>query len=306
MKECFERNKALIDPLNDDLENVKISLEKYLTNQENNANINGDLIKEIGCKIYSKISLRDLSDSSIENWANTIIPKIGELKNADKIKKNNYYKFLDISDNEALDFAFGNYFGVSSYDIKNYLSENKIPDYFLLPNNYCFLNFNYTHTPKNYVTNDSNIEYISIHGELNNPNNPIIFGYGDELDEEYKKIENLNDNKFMENIKSVKYLETDNYKRLLSFIDSEPYQVCIMGHSCGNSDRTLLNTLFEHKNCTSIKPYYYSYKKDDVWTDNYSDIVRNISRNFKDKQLLRERVVNKKYCEPLVIIKDIE
>jgi hypothetical protein len=70
-----------------------------------------------------------------------------------------------------------------------------------------------------------------------------------------------------------------------------------MGHSCGNSDRTLLNTLFEHKNCVSIKPFYY--KKEDG-TDNYTEIVQNISRNFVDKKALRDRVVNKIFCQPLI------
>ncbi|MDZ7778214.1 MAG: hypothetical protein U5L09_22640 [Bacteroidales bacterium] len=62
---------------------------------------------------------------------------------------------------------------------------------------------------------------------------PIIFGFGDEIDEKYKEIENLNDNQYLENIKSIKYLETDNYKRLLEYINSDSYQVLIMGHSCG-------------------------------------------------------------------------
>ena len=69
-----------------------------------------------------------------------------------------------------------------------------------------------------------------------------------------------------------------------------------MGHSCGNSDRTLLNTIFEHENCISIKPYYH--KRSDG-SDNYIEIVQNISRNFKDPKLMRDRVVNKYYCEPL-------
>ena len=69
-----------------------------------------------------------------------------------------------------------------------------------------------------------------------------------------------------------------------------------MGHSCGNSDRTLLNTLFEHENCVSIKPYYY--QKEDG-SDNYLEIVQNICRNFTDMKLMRDRVVNKTYCEPL-------
>ena len=117
------------------------------------------------------------------------------------------------------------------------------------------------------------------------------------MHEDYKKIVDLNNNAYLENIKSIRYLETDNYRRLLGFIDSAPYQIYIMGHSCGNSDRTLLNTLFEHKNCLSIKPYYH--QREDG-TDNYIDIVQNISRDFKDMTLMRDRVVNKCYCQPLV------
>ena len=76
--------------------------------------------------------------------------------------------------------------------------------------------------------------------------NHIIFGYGDEMDDDYKTISKLNDNDYLTNIKSIRYLETDKYRQLLRFINSDYYQIYIMGHSCGNSDRTLLNTLFEH------------------------------------------------------------
>jgi hypothetical protein len=88
-------------------------------------------------------------------------------------------------------------------------------------------------------------------------------------------------------------LESDNYRKAMQFMDAEPYQVFNMGHSCGSSDRTLLNTLFEHKNCVSIKPYYFK----DGEKDNYLDIVQNISRNFTNTKLMRDRVVNKTYCE---------
>lgn len=147
------------------------------------------------------------------------------------------------------------------------------------------------------IQKKTKVKGIHIHGKLKDKNNPIIFGYGDELDDDYKRIENLNDNKFLENVKSIKYLETDNYKRLLEFLETEEYQVFIMGHSCGISDRTLLNTIFEHDNCISIKPYYYV----DIETgkDNYQDIIQNISRNFTDKVKMRDRVVNKNYCKPL-------
>ena len=163
--------------------------------------------------------------------------------------------------------------------------------------NVLFLNFNYTNTEKLYLSKKYSFHTIHIHGELNNPDNPVIFGYGDEIDEKYKLIEQINDNRYLQNIKSIKYLETRNYSKLLAFIDSDPFEIFIMGHSCGISDRTLLNTLFEHENCVAIKVFFH--KKPDG-TDNYSDLTRNISRNFIDKPLMRKRVINKKDSQPLL------
>lgn len=183
---------------------------------------------------------------------------------------------------------------VDSY--KRHYHEIYYVDYprpFMLPDHIMLLSFNYTKTVHLYHNQNFFLNYI--HGELDKPQN-IIFGYGDEIDENYQALKNLNDNGCLCNMKTIKYLETDNYRNALAFMDSAPYQVCIMGHSCGNSDRTLLNTLFEHKNCLSIKPYYY-IKEDG--TDNYLDIIQNISRNFTDMKLMRDRVVNKTYCEPL-------
>jgi hypothetical protein len=170
-----------------------------------------------------------------------------------------------------------------------------LPEIFMLPDNVMILNFNYTNTADSY--NHPPLGYtIHIHGGLNNRDS-IIFGYGDELDEKYQQLQALNENECLKNIKSIRYLESDNYRKVLRFLEDAPFQVLIMGHSCGNSDRTLLNTIFEHKNCISIKPYYHISKKD--LTDNYLDIVQNISRNFTDMKLMRDRVVNKTNCMPL-------
>ena len=136
---------------------------------------------------------------------------------------------------------------------------------------------------------------VHIHGELNHPES-MIFGYGDEQDDNYKALKEYDNNECLRNIKTAKYLEASNYRSLLRFMELAPFQVLIMGHSCGNSDRTLLNTMFEHKHCISIKPYYYQ-KADG--TDNYLDIIQNISRNFTDMKLMRDRVVDKTLCEPL-------
>lgn len=157
-----------------------------------------------------------------------------------------------------------------------------------------FLTFNYTDLERLYA-NEISDNIIHIHGELDKPQNPIIFGYGDELCDEYKELERLNKNEYLENIKSIKYLETSNYKRLLSFIESDQYQIFILGHSCGVSDRTLLNAIFEHTNCVSIKVFYHGNRE----KNNYSDMARNISRNFNDKVSFRDKVVNKEYCQAM-------
>lgn len=164
----------------------------------------------------------------------------------------------------------------------------------MYPDRSLLLDFNYTTTVDLYFPKPITFVINHIHGDLSNPNS-VIFGYGDELDSNYKLLSEKNDNEYLRNIKSIKYLESPNYRNLLEFMESAPYQVFVMGHSCGNSDRTLLNTLFEHKNCVSIKPFYF-IKKDG--TDNYMELVQNISRNFTDMKLMRDRVVNKTFCEP--------
>ena len=167
----------------------------------------------------------------------------------------------------------------------NYKELNK-----LNPERTMLLSFNYTETVKNYGGLNRDINYI--HGELQRPKN-IIFGYGDELDKDYQEIIDRNDNELLRNVKSVKYLETRNYKEMLEFLMSAPFQVLIMGHSCGNSDRTLLNTVFEHENCVSIKPFYHKWPDG---SDNYLELVQNISRNFTNMKLFRDRVVCKEQC----------
>lgn len=193
------------------------------------------------------------------------------------------------------------------YFIDKKLNNDNFKKKNLIPNT-LILNFNYTKTAEKLYAENGNDEIINIHGELNNENNPIIFGYGDELDDDYKKIEEIQNNDFLENIKSIKYHQTRNYRNLLRFIASGAYQIFVMGHSCGNSDRTLLNTLFEHNNCLSIKVFYYQFKDmpDDIekYSDNYADIIKNISRNFNNKPNMRDILVNKEDCSPLVPVKE--
>ncbi len=166
----------------------------------------------------------------------------------------------------------------------------------VMPESTLVLNFNYTKTPELYIKDLINAEIVYIHGELNNEKNPIIFGFGDEMDDDYSEIEKINNNEFLNYIKSINYLRTDNYKKLLRFIEADIFQVFIMGHSCGNSDRTMLNTIFEHDNCGSIKYFYYKPSED---SDDYIEKIQNISRSFSSKIKMRDRIVNKTYSNSL-------
>lgn len=161
----------------------------------------------------------------------------------------------------------------------------------LIPQRFMLLSFNYTKTARLYAIDDR-FECNYIHGQLEDPEH-IIFGYGDELDKSFQQILDMNDNRLLNNIKSIKYLETGHYRRLLEFLMAAPFQVFIMGHSCGNSDRTLLNTIFEHENCMSIKPFYHIGENG---KDNYMEITQNIYRNFTDMKSFRDRVVTKEHC----------
>ena len=178
--------------------------------------------------------------------------------------------------------------------------------------NTLILDFNYTQTVKKYITYSEsdrvvdNIKYINIHGILNDDDNPIIFGFGDEKDEQYSKIEKSRLKGALKFIKSINYLNTSNYRNMLDFLELDYYQVYTWGHSCGLTDRTLLNHIFEHDKCVSIKPFYHEWLDEN--TDNiendYVNIVSNIARNFSDKNKLRDRVVDFSRCEPLIKIKD--
>lgn len=217
-----------------------------------------------------------------------------ESYNWEKIKNDEIIQNL-IEDTKFNDFSF---------DIKQEEYFNNLDNFSI--KNTTLLSFNYTKTVFDYseeiLKSKFDIYYNYIHGKIDSKDLPIIFGFGDEMDKEYQLIEDIDDNEYLKNFKSIQYLEHSNYKNLYNFIESGPFQVFIMGHSCGLSDRTLLSTIFENENCLSVKVFYYQYldKQTDKIKDNYTEITQNISRHFKDKKMLRKKVVEKRHCKPLI------
>lgn len=299
-----------IDQLNEDFNTIKVKLTEYLKKVESDFKSNTVLsfstIKDtIGAKIYQPFNYSNFSGTALNELAEIELELLRkdnkrlkeDLDEIEKLRSRRVSLIESIkSESNPLD------------QVKYTLQSQMASDYFdLNPDVILFLNFNYTNMHNIYdypqmsdsfwKINLPRTRSISIHGSIDEPEkNPIIFGFGDEIDEDYKTIENLNDNKYLENIKSINYLESGNYKSLLKYIEGGYFEIFIFGHSCGISDRTLLNTMFEHDNCASVKVFYH--KREDE-SDNYSDVIRNISRNFNDKAKMRDRVVNKGSCEPL-------
>lgn len=162
------------------------------------------------------------------------------------------------------------------------------------------LSFNYTNTAELYANCNylhlENLQLNYIHGQASKIHAPLIFGFGDELDSKYGDLELAKINDYFNFIKSFGYLKTKNLHSLLRFVSSGKYQIFILGHSCGLSDRTMLNMLFKHDNCQSIKIYYH---QDAQGNNNFTELTQEISRHFKNKEMLREKVVNFEFCEHL-------
>ncbi len=294
LKECLKKNSTIeVKKLHEHFAYLQEKLIEYLLEIQVKSTNKDIVLSSIKEKIYEPISKYDIAISAQEQFREFMAERANGDKICDVI---NYYE------DEASMLK-----GMTIHNIRTYQKGLFINDEIwnhlnhknpvLVLDNILIVNFNYTNIASLYLSPRirEHFQLNNIHGTLDNPQS-VIFGYGDELDKHYKELEELNDNEYLNNIKSIKYLEATNYRNLLNFIESAPFQIYIMGHSCGNSDRTLLNTLFEHENCISIKPFYY--QKEDG-TDNYTEIAQNISRNFKDKQALRAKVVPKDCCEPL-------
>ena len=166
------------------------------------------------------------------------------------------------------------------------LENNKVP------NHLYFLNFNYTNTIEfytPYIPSNFTFDINYIHGDINNSLNPIIFGYGDEHDTDYLEIQNKQIHELLKHIKSFQYSKTSNYHHLMRFIESESFQVYVLGHSLGLSDRTMLKEIFEHDNCKSIKLFYH--KKSETEND-FTEKVFELANHFSDKGLMRKKLVS--------------
>ena len=85
---------------------------------------------------------------------------------------------------------------------------------------------------------------------MNSTKNPIILGYGDDDEsEEYYKILDSNDDSALEFFKTNNYMRSKSYKRLEEMLGAtQSIELTLIGLSCSNSDKALLNYIFKKEN----------------------------------------------------------
>ena len=123
-----------------------------------------------------------------------------------------------------------------------------------------FLSFNYTQTLeelRKYYLGNNNFRINHIHGDISNPET-VIFGFGDESEKSYIEFKNERSKELHKNIKRYHYYKDSKYDELKTFLDSNKYEVWIIGHSCGISDKTIFSEILENVNCESIRIFHYS------------------------------------------------
>ncbi|MAY84193.1 MAG: hypothetical protein CMP59_08680 [Flavobacteriales bacterium] len=151
-----------------------------------------------------------------------------------------------------------------------------------------YFSFNYTSLLDTHLSDfnviGQNTLVFNIHGYLDNPES-IIFGYGDDSHKDYYNLEQSGIDDFIINIKSFHYPSDEIYETLIGALDSGIFEVFILGHSLGLSDRVLLKTVFEHRNCRSIRLFHRNS------LDDHIKKRLALSRHFEDKIKMRERIV---------------
>jgi hypothetical protein len=233
------------------------------------------------------------NESYTKNTAHYEVGNLNRSFNCLRSKLHDYLNSLTPETTSHDDFAIKALFA----DIKDQVSQYRSDG-----DQIHFLNFNYTSTIEKYL--DQVYGYVKtlnyIHGKLNSPDNPIIFGYGDEIDPYYEKIENLNSNIFLDHFKSFSYSKTNNYRDIARFIDSKRFHAIVLGHSCGISDRVLLSSIFEHDNCHSIKFYYHQKENGE---NDFFERTQEISRHFKaaNRHVMRKKIISLQDSKPLFL-----
>ena len=170
LEENPKKQNENIRILNKDFDDVKELLEDYLIKVTENTEIN--VHQSIQDAFSSFVELDEIATCRQTKFIESIFSSMFHLGDFVDFELDQeadiQYTLCDTKDEKRMLFIEKN---IDSESFK----KNHLVPYTLI------LNFNYTQTAKKIYAKNSINEVINIHGELSNKNNPIVFGYGDEL-----------------------------------------------------------------------------------------------------------------------------
>lgn len=290
---------------------IDLFISKYLK-EPNNKTLN-EMLYESSEKIQNIISnefLGKLYNNNYTNWfdiENAYFQELIILKNLYITDKSTYIKQVKKLNKELIEIK--NY--LKEYLITIKLKHNpKINEFFNtikifdnLDYNIFIINFNYTKTIGNYfsefdngITNLKSVNINYIHGNLTQDN--IVFGYGNDKHKEYQEIKDLEANEFLENFKTFAYLKNNNYNKIYNDIldnnSVDDYEVFVLGHSLGTTDKTLLEEVFNNEKCKKIRLFKRSdlNGNEDKIKKSFDNLVFSASRILRNEKDLRKKILN--------------
>ncbi|WP_370408635.1 AbiH family protein [Tenacibaculum dicentrarchi] len=270
-------------------------------------NLNNDFIEKL---IPNKL-LGKLYSNSFENWFDIEQAYYDELLNIfhDKYNDEDQLLFVERIDALNLDFqeikeALKKYLKDKIKPTWNASVSNSFENNFIDRENVSFINFNYTNTINCYrhSVNLNLNKNIHIHNSLSED---IIFGYGDDTDEMYQKMKASKNNSFLKYFKTFDYLKSKNYRKVLNQLATfDKYDVLVIGHSLGGTDKTILKTILDTNSCENIELLKRSdfdtderyeelnlLEKEQLKADNLFELYANLARIFDSEASLREKVI---------------
>jgi hypothetical protein len=163
---------------------------------------------------------------------------------------------------------------------------------------YKVLNFNYTNTLEKYSSEIEEEAIIHLHGELGIELNPMIFGYA-ASDSEARELSGRKEKEYLRNVKKICYKrsnETAKFKRFLKI--GSGLKVFIFGHSCGESDKLILNQILNNERVNEIRLFFY----EDY--EHYFEQAVSIDRIMKDDENFNNKVINQRDSHRMPQIND--
>lgn len=154
------------------------------------------------------------------------------------------------------------------------------------------INYNYTSTVESNLVGfrtDIETSISHIHGSLDHSESDIVFGFGSVDGPELRKILSCGISEAARNLKFLIYHRSGQNKELNRILKDGPFEVRIVGHSCGLSDGSTLREVFEHENCLKISVCYLD-------SDEFSEKTYNIYCQLKEFKKLPIEAMDKDLC----------